>query len=96
MPAPGWASTLEGEDGDVDLARRCCSFAEVLMSAQASAVCGAAYGERTEERTNARNGYRNRDWDTRVGTIDLAVPKLRQGTYYPDWLLSPRRRAEPW
>jgi transposase-like protein len=86
---------LEGEDGDVDLARAMLqSFAEVLMSAQASAVCGAAYGERTEERTNARNGYRNRDWDTRVGTIDLAVPKLRQGTYYPDWLLSPRRRAE--
>ncbi len=86
---------LEGEDGDVDLARAMLqSFAEVLMSAQASAVCGAAYGERTEERSNARNGYRNRDWDTRVGTIDLAVPKLRQGTYYPDWLLSPRRRAE--
>ena len=86
---------LEGEDGDADLARAMLqSFAEVLMSAQASSVCGAAYGERTEERTNARNGYRNRDWDTRVGTIDLAVPKLRQGTYYPDWLLSPRRRAE--
>ena len=86
---------LEGEDGDVDLARAMLqSFAEVLMSAQASAVCGGAYGERTDERTNARNGYRNRDWDTRVGTIDLAVPKLRQGTYYPDWLLSPRRRAE--
>ena len=86
---------LEGEDGDVDLARAMLqSFAEVLMSAQASAACGAAYGERTDERTNARNGYRNRDWDTRVGTIDLAVPKLRQGVYYPDWLLSPRRRAE--
>ena len=86
---------LEGEDGDVDLARAMLQgFAEVLMSAQASAACGAAYGERTDERTNARNGYRNRDWDTRVGTIDLAVPKLRQGTYYPDWLLTPRRRAE--
>jgi transposase-like protein len=86
---------LEGGDGDGDLARAMLqSFAEVLMSAQASSVCGAAYGERTEERTNFRNGYRHRDWDTRVGTIDLAVPKLREGVYYPDWLLSPRRRAE--
>ena len=86
---------LEGEDGDADLARAMLqSFAEVLMSAQASSVCGAAYGERTDERTNFRNGYRHRDWDTRVGTIDLAVPKLREGVYYPDWLLQPRRRAE--
>ncbi len=66
---------LEGEDGDADLARAMLqSFAEVLMSAQASSVCGAAYSERTDERTNFRNGYRHRDWDTRVGTIDLAVP----------------------
>jgi transposase-like protein len=64
------------------------------MSAQASAACGAALGERSEERVNSRNGYRSRDWDTRVGTIDLAVPKLREGSYYPDWLLVPRRRAE--
>ena len=64
------------------------------MSAQASAMCGAAFGERSEDRTNSRNGYRVRDWDTRVGTIDLAIPKLREGTYYPDWLLVPRRRAE--
>ncbi len=42
----------------------------------------------------ARNGYRLRDWDTRVGTIDLAIPKLRQGSYFPNWLLEPRRRAE--
>jgi transposase-like protein len=64
------------------------------MSARASAACGAALGERSEERVNSRNGYRSRDWDTRVGTIDLAVPKLREGSYYPDWLLVPRRRAE--
>ena len=49
-------------------------------------------GART--RTNVRNGYRVRDWDTRVGTIDLAIPKLRQGSYFPEWLLEPRRRAE--
>ncbi len=86
---------LTGSDGDHDLARvMLASFAEALMSAQASAVCEAGYGERTEERTNSRNGYRHRDWDTRVGTIDLAIPKLREGTYYPHWLLEPRRRAE--
>jgi len=43
---------------------------------------------------NRRNGYRERDWDTRVGSIELAVPKLREGSYLPDWLLQPRRRAE--
>jgi hypothetical protein len=45
------------------------------------------------ERVNARNGYRARPWDTRVGTIDLALPKLRQGTYFPGWLLEPQRRG---
>src|SRR2546426_37177 len=68
-------------------------FAEALMSADADAVCGAGYGERTPERVNRRNGYRERDWDTRVGSIELAVPKLREGSYFPDWLLEPRRRA---
>jgi transposase-like protein len=69
-------------------------FAEALMGAEAEALCGAGYGERTPERVNSRNGYRERDWDTRVGTIELAVPKLRAGSYFPDWLLQPRRRAE--
>src|SRR3954463_10734210 len=69
-------------------------FAEALMSADADAVCGAGYGERTPARVNRRNGYRDRDWDTRVGSIELAVPKLREGSYFPDWLLQPRRRAE--
>jgi transposase-like protein len=69
-------------------------FAEALMSADADAVCGAGYGERTPDRLNRRNGYRERDWDTRVGSIELAVPKLRAGSYFPDWLLQPRRRAE--
>ena len=55
------------------------AFAEALMSAQASMQCGAGYGERSEERENSRNGYRRRPWDTRVGTIELAVPKLRRG-----------------
>jgi transposase-like protein len=69
-------------------------FAEALMSADADAVCGAGYGERSPERVNRRNGYRERDWDTRVGSIELAVPKLRESSYFPDWLLQPRRRAE--
>jgi putative transposase len=69
-------------------------FAQALMGAEADALCGAGYGERSPERVNIRNGYRERDWDTRAGTIELAIPKLRQGSYFPDWLLQPRRRAE--
>ena len=87
---------LEGADGDVDLAREMMKhFAEVLMSAEASAQCGAGYNERgSEERENYRNGYRSRRWDTRVGSIELAIPKLRQGVYSPEFLLMPRRRAD--
>ncbi len=69
------------------------AFAETLTAAEADAICGAGYGERSPERVNSRNGYRHRDLDTRAGTIDLAVPKLREGSYYPGWLLAPRRRA---
>jgi len=70
------------------------TFADALMSAEADAVCGARYGQRSEDRTNSRNGYRSREWDTRAGTVELAVPKLRSGSYFPDWLLTHRRRAE--
>ncbi|MDI6097619.1 IS256 family transposase [Actinoplanes sp. NEAU-A12] len=70
------------------------TFADALMSAEADALCGAGYGERCVERTNSRNGYRPREWDIRAGTIDLAIPKLRSGSYFPDWLLEHRRRAE--
>jgi putative transposase len=70
------------------------TFAEALMSAEADAICGAPYGQRSDERVNQRNGYRPREWDTRAGTIELAIPKLRQGSYFPDWLLTHRRRAE--
>src|SRR6266700_2154390 len=69
-------------------------MAEALMGAEVDALCGAPYGERSPERVNRRNGYRERDWDTRVGSIELAMPKLREGSYFPDWLLQPRRRAE--
>ncbi len=78
-----------------DLLRAMVStFAEALMGAEADAVCGAPFGERSSERTNTRNGYRAREWDTRAGSIELAIPKLRQGSYFPDWLLERRRRAE--
>ena len=70
------------------------TFVNALLSAQADAVCGAGYGERTPERVNSRNGYRHRDLDTRVGTLDVAVPKLRTGSLYPEWLLERRKRAE--
>ena len=83
------------EEASPDLLRAMVKdMAEALMSADADAVCGAGYGERSPERVNRRNGYRERDWDTRVGSIELAVPKLREGSYFPDWLLQPRRRAE--
>jgi putative transposase len=90
----GWMSE-HLEQASPDLLRAMLStFIDALMSADADAICNAGYGERTEERTNTRNGYRHRDWDTRAGTIDVAVPKLRSGSYFPDWLLVHRRRAE--
>jgi len=64
------------------------------MSAEAAAACGAEYGTRSPDRTNSRNGYRDRDFDTRVGTMELAIPKLRSGSYFPEWLLERRKRAE--
>jgi putative transposase len=83
------------EQADTDLLREMVRvFAERLMAEEADVICGGAYGERSDERVNWRNGYRARPWDTRTGTIDLAVPKLREGNYFPDWLLEPRRRAE--
>lgn len=65
-----------------------------LMNAEVDALCGAGYGERSLERVNQRNGYRERQLDTRVGTLELQVPKLRQGSYFPGWILEPRRRVE--
>jgi putative transposase len=65
-----------------------------LLSADADAVCGAEYGQVSPDRVNSRNGYRRRELDTRVGTIEVAVPKLRTGSYFPEWLLERRKRAE--
>lgn len=84
---------LEAEDKDL-LRELVKAVVEELMGADADTVCGAVYRQASPERTNQRNGYRERRWDTRVGTIDLAVPRLRKGSYFPDWLLEPRRRSE--
>ena len=83
------------ETAEPDLLRELLgTFVQALMSADVDAACGAAYGTRSSERTNTRNGYRPRGWDTRVGSVELAIPKLRQGSYFPEWLLQRRRRAE--
>jgi transposase-like protein len=82
-------------DASPDLMRHLLSTViNALLSADADAVCGAEYGTASPERVNSRNGYRHRDLDTRAGTIDVAIPKLRQGSYFPDWLLERRKRAE--
>ena len=80
---------------DTDLLRQMLkAVSEFLMGLEADQRCGAGFGQKSEARVNYRNGYRQRRWDTRVGTIGLELPRLRKGSYFPDWLLSPRRRAE--
>jgi transposase-like protein len=95
VPVPGtqFEETLMSASPDL-LREMIRGFAQRMMDAEAGQLCGAGYGEVTPDRVNSRNGYRRRDWDTRAGTIELAVPKLRQGSYYPEWLLERRRRAE--
>jgi transposase-like protein len=83
------------EEHGPDLLREMVAlFSQALMSADVESLCGAGYRERSDDRVNRRNGYRVRPWDTRVGTIPLQIPKLRVGSYFPDWLLQSRRRAE--
>src|SRR5436853_2353551 len=94
MDVSGWLRK-QLEEASPDLLRAMVQdFAEARMGAEVDALGGAGYGERSSERVNRRNGYRERDWDRRVGSIVLAVPKLRAGSYFPDWLLQPRRGAE--
>jgi putative transposase len=84
----------KAEGADVDFLREGVqTLAQALMEVEVSARIGAERGQRTPERVTQRNGYRPRDWDTRVGTVELQVPKLRAGSYFPS-LLEPRRRAE--
>ena len=83
-----------GMAGGVDFLREALQvLVEGIMEAEVSAQIGAEHGERNPERVTHRNGYRNRTWDTRVGTMDLRIPKLREGSYFPS-LLEPRRRSE--
>ena len=83
-----------GSDGDVDFLREALSVrVEGIMDAEVSSRTGAAYGERSPERVPQRNGYRSRAWDTRVGTMELHIPKRREGSSFPS-LLEPRRRSE--
>lgn len=79
---------------DGDMVRELLAYAaERLMAVEVEGLCGAKHGERSLARTNQRNGYRERPWDTRAGRIELKVPKLRKGAYFPA-LLEPRRTAE--
>ena len=88
------ADILGKEDAAGDLLREAvCWLVQQLMEGEVSAQIGAGRYERTSERTAQRNGYRTRAWDTRLGTLELKVPKLRTGSYFPSWL-EPRRRAE--
>jgi putative transposase len=81
--------------GDVDFLRGAVkALAEALMELEVAAQLGAEPHQRTPERLGYRNGHRRRGWDTRVGSIELAIPRTRRGSYFPDWLLEPRRRAE--
>ena len=83
-----------GVDGDVDFLREALRvLMDAIMDAEVSARIGAEHGERNPERLTYRNGYRSRQWDTRVGTMELRIPKLREGSYFPS-LLEPRRRSE--
>ncbi|MHB8594269.1 MAG: IS256 family transposase [Acidimicrobiales bacterium] len=84
---------LESPAGSDLLGEMVKMAAELLMDADVEVICGAGYGERSEDRLNSRNGHRRRRWDTRAGTIELEIPKLRKGTYFSS-LLEPRRRAE--
>jgi putative transposase len=79
---------------DADLLRDMVQFvAQRMMEMDAEGLCQAAYGQRSPERANSRNGYRERSWDTRAGTVALKIPKLRKGSYFPEFL-EPRRTAE--
>jgi len=85
---------LAEKGGDADLLREMIQYiAQRMMDMDAESLCAAAYGERSPERLNSRNGYRERLWETRAGSVDLKIPKLRKGSYFPGFL-EPRRTAE--
>jgi transposase-like protein len=92
-------SELAGKGADIDVLRQMVQFmAQRLMEIDVDGRCGAGYDEKSAERINSRNGYRDRTWDTRAGSVELKIPKLRQGSYFPSsWSLGapPRRRSRP-
>ena len=94
VPVPGaqFEETLASAGPDL-LREMIREFAQRMMDADVEVRCNAGYGEVTPDRVNSRNGYRRREWDTRAGTIELAIPKLRAGSYFPSFL-EHRRRAE--
>src|ERR1035438_6892678 len=94
VPVPGarFEETLASASPDV-LREMIKGFAQRMMDADVEVLCNAGYGEVTPDRVNSRNGYRRREWDTRAGAIELGVPKLRAGSYFPSFL-EHRRRAE--
>jgi putative transposase len=94
VPVPGdsFEQTLTAASPDL-LREMIRAFAQKMMDAEVESACGAGYGEVSPARVNSRNGYRPREWDTRAGTVELAIPKLRHGSYFPSFL-EHRRRAE--
>ena len=85
---------LAEKGADIDVLRQMVQFmAQRLMELDVEGRCGAGYDEKSPERLNSRNGYRDRTWDTRAGSVELKIPKLRQGSYFPEFL-QPRRTAE--
>jgi putative transposase len=86
--------TLLEKSPDADFLREMIGFAaERLMELEVQGLTGAGHGERSTERVNSRNGYRDRVWETRAGSVELRIPKLRKGSYFPGFL-EPRRLAE--
>ena len=82
------------KSSDADLLREMIGFtAERLMALEVEGLTGAGHGERSADRITHRNGYRDRSWETRAGTVELKIPKLRKGSYFPGFL-EPRRMAE--
>src|SRR5258708_10714126 len=94
VPGTRFEDTLESASPDLlrDMIR---GFAQRMMDAEVEQLCGAGYGEVSPDRVNSRNGYRRRDRGTRAGTIGVAVPRLRPGTYYPEWPASTRPPQRP-
>ncbi len=93
MTAEQVVSYLLEEEGLDFLRESLCWVVQQLMEAEVSELIGAERGERTDERLTHRNGYRLRRWDTRAGELELAIPKLRRGSYFPSFL-EPRKRSE--